>query len=299
MIKTPLSTVIGGVGMYTKNSLIIGGGKTEPPFDPATLFENGEIGTLLDATDLSTIYQDAAGTTQTTSGQPIGFILSKTKNKEFGPDLTKLESADDKWIINGAPANGSVTKIGSDILFTTNGNGLLAYIFGGLLTTSYYMFSITISELEGILYLENGEGGASIRIDKTGTHTCIAQNKSSYYLRNNGNSIVNARITDTSIKEIYGYHAIQKTTSARPLLQNNIKFDGIDDALNIAFPSALTNCTIFTVKHGGQAQILEAQSVAQNHTINQDFKYYGIVNRALTGEERASLVNYLDKLGAQ
>ncbi len=94
-------------------------------------------------------------------------------------------------------------------------------------------------------------------------------------------------------------NAQQIDSAKKPLLQNDIKFDGIDDALNIAFPSALTSCTIFSVKHGQQAQILDAQSVAQNHVINQDFKYYGIVNRALTSAERAGLTGFLNKVGAQ
>lgn len=59
MIKTPLSTVIGGVGMYTKNSLIIGG-KTEPPFDPKSLFGNGEQGFYIDPNTLEGVGQTVA-----------------------------------------------------------------------------------------------------------------------------------------------------------------------------------------------------------------------------------------------
>lgn len=60
-------------------SRLVGGGKTEPPFDPATLFENGEQGFWLDPSDLSTMFQDAAGTVPVTEiGQPVGLILDKS-----------------------------------------------------------------------------------------------------------------------------------------------------------------------------------------------------------------------------
>lgn len=82
MIKTPLSTAIGGVGFYTKNAVVIGSGhKSEPeqPFDILDLFNNGEQGIWLDPNDLSTLYQDAAGTIPVTGAeQAVGLILDKS-----------------------------------------------------------------------------------------------------------------------------------------------------------------------------------------------------------------------------
>lgn len=55
--------------------------KTEPPFDPASLFKNGEQGFWLDPSDLSTMFQDAAGTIPVTAlGQTVGLVKDKSGN---------------------------------------------------------------------------------------------------------------------------------------------------------------------------------------------------------------------------
>lgn len=131
MIKTPLSTVIGGVGMYTKNSLIIGDiSKTEPPFDIASLFENGEQGFWFDPNDLSTMFQDAAGTVLVTAvGQPVGLILDKSgrnnharqttsasrpilrQNAVTGANYLEFDGVDDFLATNSFPSMGLTTTI--------------------------------------------------------------------------------------------------------------------------------------------------------------------------------------------
>lgn len=65
--------------------------KPEPPFDPASLFKNGEQGIWLDPNDLSTMFQDAAGTVPVAEiGQPVGLILDKSqginKRRNMLPD---------------------------------------------------------------------------------------------------------------------------------------------------------------------------------------------------------------------
>ena len=50
-------------------------------FDPASLFAGGIAGAWYDPSDLSTLFQDAAGTTPVTaSGQPVGLMLDKSGN---------------------------------------------------------------------------------------------------------------------------------------------------------------------------------------------------------------------------
>lgn len=50
-------------------------------FSPASLFANGEQGVWYDPSDLTTMFQDAAGTTPvTTVEQPVGLLLDKSKN---------------------------------------------------------------------------------------------------------------------------------------------------------------------------------------------------------------------------
>ena len=79
MIKTPLSTVIGGA-FWTPGCTVIGG--NTPTLDQQIqkkLFANGEQGFLYDPNDLTTLYQDAAGTIPVTAaGQPVGLIKDKS-----------------------------------------------------------------------------------------------------------------------------------------------------------------------------------------------------------------------------
>lgn len=52
-----------------------------PPFDPATLFGGGEDGGWYDPSDLTTLFQDTAGTVPvTTDGQPVGYMMDKSGN---------------------------------------------------------------------------------------------------------------------------------------------------------------------------------------------------------------------------
>lgn len=78
MIKTPLSTVIGGA-FWTPGATVIGG--STPIFDQQIqkLFANGEQGFAYDLNDLSTMFRDAAGTVPVTGvGQPVGLIRDKS-----------------------------------------------------------------------------------------------------------------------------------------------------------------------------------------------------------------------------
>lgn len=78
MIKTPLSTMIGGA-FWTPSATILGG--TSKTFDQLikSLFSNNEQGFAYDPNDLTTMFQDAAGTIPVTgAGQPVGLIRDKS-----------------------------------------------------------------------------------------------------------------------------------------------------------------------------------------------------------------------------
>jgi hypothetical protein len=78
MIKTPLSTVIGGA-FWTPEATVINGAKLSFEIVMKKLFANGEQGFWYDPNDLSTMYQDAAGTVPVTAaGQPVGLMKDKS-----------------------------------------------------------------------------------------------------------------------------------------------------------------------------------------------------------------------------
>ena len=79
MIRTPLSTVIGGA-FWTPGATVVGG-TSKKTFDQLiqSPFANNEQGFVYDPNDLSTMFQDAAGTIPVTAvGQPVGLIKDKS-----------------------------------------------------------------------------------------------------------------------------------------------------------------------------------------------------------------------------
>ena len=113
MIKTPLSTVIGGA-FWTPESTVVGGAKLSSETVMKKLFSNGEQGFFYDPNDLSTMYQDAAGTVPVTdAGQPVGLIRDKSgrnnhayqtksaarpilrQNAETGANYLEFDGSDD------------------------------------------------------------------------------------------------------------------------------------------------------------------------------------------------------------
>ena len=88
MIKTPLSTMVGGA-FWTPSATILGG--TSKTFDQLikSIFANGVQGFVYDPNDLSTLFQDAAGTVPVNgAGQPVGLMLDKSGRNNHAKQTT-------------------------------------------------------------------------------------------------------------------------------------------------------------------------------------------------------------------
>jgi hypothetical protein len=78
MLRSPLSSPLRSP-LYSPLAARRGGGA--PAFDPATLFASGELGGWYDPSDLSTLFQDTAGTVPVTAaGQLVARISDKSGN---------------------------------------------------------------------------------------------------------------------------------------------------------------------------------------------------------------------------
>lgn len=77
----------------------------------AGLFANGEQGAWYDPSDLSTLFQDAYGTTPVTAvGQPVGLILDKSKRVIF--KITKADLLDNaKWTGSNSVSASTPTAV--------------------------------------------------------------------------------------------------------------------------------------------------------------------------------------------
>lgn len=86
-------------------------------WSPARLFANGEAGAWYDPSDLSTMFQDSAGTTPVTAaGQPVGLILDKSGNGHHASQATS--TARPLFQIDGS-GNGHLVFDGVDDYLST------------------------------------------------------------------------------------------------------------------------------------------------------------------------------------
>ena len=283
MIKTPLSTAIGGA-LWTPTTTILGG--TSKTFNQIiqSLFANGEQGFAYDPNDLSTMYQGAGGSTPVTAvEQPVGLILDKSNEMTLGEELQP--SGDIIGFSSGQ--QGVVT---TDTQFTTvnNGHGVAKKLFT---IGKFYAVSVSGSSTASFTVNTSDSASPTSRTQfRAGFGTCIIQaDKPFLYLRNDTGGTTN--ITSISVRELSGNHAYQTTSAARPILRQNattganyLEFDGSDDFLqtaNIDF-TGTDKVTVLTVIKKQN----EAEAVIIDHGIGQEKSFrlqrgWGLNNQAL------------------
>jgi len=211
-------------------------------FSPSSLFASGEQGAWYDPSDLSTMFQDSAGTTPVTAdGQPVGLILDKSKVLVLGSELVTNGdfSSATGWSV---PAG---LTIGGGVATATAASGYLYRLGNSIVAGRTYEVSFDVSEYSGTAtirgYIQatpvfgstvSGNGHFTHRLTATATNV-----NSECGL--NMSSGFNGVIDNFSIKEIAGNHATQATAASRPLYKTDgtyhwLQFDGVDDSLSTA-----------------------------------------------------------------
>ena len=115
MISTPNTLNVGGFPPFSSGSVVGISHTDSSEFSPLSLFKDGKQGVWYDPSDLSTLFQDAAGTVLvTTNGNPVGKILDKSGNNNHAtqtvsaarplyntePSRLLLDKVDDAIVIN-------------------------------------------------------------------------------------------------------------------------------------------------------------------------------------------------------
>lgn len=222
------------------------------------LFANNEQGFFYDPNDLSTMFQDAAGTVPVTgAGQPVGLILDKSK----GVVLSNEKVVNPDFVSDTAWTKAPTVTIsgGSAIMSGASGNPVLSQ-YVALVPNAWYDVTIVISEVSSgsAVFRCYGTGGNDgvLGIPSAGTYKFKMKARSDATgLIGFSASSTSLKIDSVSVKEIAGNHAYQTASASRPILRQNastgayyLEFDGSDDFLqtsNIDF-TATDKVSLFT-----------------------------------------------------
>ena len=190
-------------------------------FSPASIFTSGSQGVWYEPSDLTTMFQDRAGTTPvTTPGQTVGLRLDKSKGLVLGSELitpvaNQDFSSDTGYWVKG----GGATISGGKANFSAS-SGYVLYRGGvsGIAVGGYYEFTFTVSDyVSGSIRPYLGATPAfGASVSANGTYTARLGPGAGAEVGFNSASAFTGSIDNVSIKAITGNHAVAPTDAARP-----------------------------------------------------------------------------------
>ena len=206
-------------------------------FSPRSLFAAGEPGAWYDPSDLSTMFQDTAGTTPVTAtGQTVGLLLDKSKGLVLGSNLVAngdfLTNSD--WFASSSwPADVVISGGKATVTYTTSNVGrIVSSAITGLTPGRRYVISADINPTSAFTVflmdaaISNG-GGNAILINTNGSSGL--QTISGSFIATATTHYVSARfgagavvgstfeLDNVTFKELPGNHATQATAASRPI----------------------------------------------------------------------------------
>ena len=235
------------------------------------MFLGNEQGAWYDPSDMSTLFQDAAGTTPVTSvEQPVGLVLDKSKGLVLGPATTGtgwINAAVQTWdAFSTAGESFTATKStagSTDSAYTTN---TVAVTLGAWYEVSLFVSSTTLSLYS--VALSATTNSRSTKVDFSGTGL-----KKGYVYANvaNGNFSINFSTTVLgsitvdyiSVRELPGNHAFQTTAASRPVLSARV-----NRLLKTESPTEWINAaTLFTVVNS-EVGAFELSALTESTSVN-------------------------------
>jgi hypothetical protein len=229
-------------------------------FLPSALFSSGEEGAWYDPSDLSTLFQDSAGTTPvTTAGDPVGLMLDKRKGLVRGAqEVTNGDFATsiDDWIVNAGGTSDVVWNASgyAELIRTETSNANLYQTIATQVGISYELTIICGSAETGRINILLGTtAGSSNLAPSTNvlsgnaiTIVFTATTTSTTIWTRNLDALTTSALESASVRSLAGNHATQATSAARPTYQ--YVWDGVgplgdEEITNGDFATDLTGWT--------------------------------------------------------
>ena len=287
MIKTPLSTVIGGA-FWTPRAIIVGG---QQSFNQLikNLFANNEQGFFYDPNDLSTMYQDAVGTIPVTAaGQPVGLVLDKSRGLVLGGE---------HWDHELTRTMGQSSRLGVNKYRIYSPDGAASQVSCGTGTAGrWYEITLTIESIV------SGAVATDFRNSPSWNSTGVKKFKGflvSTAIAFKRSGTTDAVISNISVKELLGNPAYQTVSASRPLLAatpQRLDYDAVNDKLITKLPAQLTGCTMVRSIPNVGTQILTGQTIPATYEDNTDHCGLIVINRALTPSETFAITSEFNKM---
>jgi hypothetical protein len=205
-----------------------GGGS--PAFTPLALFSSGEQGWWYDPSNLSTLFQDAAGTVPVTAaGQPVGRLMDRRIESVY------QETTGIIW--TKTAGDGVLSVSGNQVTVTgATTTTLITRTAGSIPFVAGFAKMVVRADYTGATGVQGWVRGAPTALSN-GVTTTLTSNLSNSSLERLDVATGTVTFTVTSLAYWRGNHATQSTATARPLLGLDgsgnyyLQFDGVDDAL--------------------------------------------------------------------
>lgn len=248
-------------------------------FSPLSLFAAGEAGFWYDPGTISTLFQDAAGTTAVAAAaDPDGLVLDRSKSLVLGSEL--VTNGDFSAGTTGySTSNSGTLSVPSGQLIVTNGAASFGFAYTSISTVVGKTYQVSAgvvgASVSWLFRIGDDVGGASnTKLSTTGTTAgqtitgVFIATATTTYLRfgpNNSTLATTATIDNISVKELTGNHAaLSGANTLRPrylVSPARLVFDATDDRL-LTTLNPTTSGTIAARLYGGTVSRVSLGSMA-------------------------------------
>lgn len=233
-------------------------------FDPRLeFFSNGEQGVWYDPSDLSTLFQDSAGTTPVTAvEQPVGLMLDKRLGLEPGPDVKNTGVTGLVGSATAATYN-TINGAGTGLRVDVSNQSFVS--FSGLSAGVSYRLDISNTGSNPISVRTNSLAGSTAFVVLAGQRAAGFVSAATSVFIASGVASGGFAFTVHSLSELPGNHAFQTTAIDRPILRNRYnlltKTEQFDDAAWTKSGVAVTANSALSPIGGMDADLLSGTAV--------------------------------------